>query len=1531
MPGIYTINISGQCWGWRFNYGGDRLKIIEISQWGSLRLRNSGQYFYGCANLVLTATDAPDMTGTTTLYQAFSGCNNIGSSGNMSNWDVSSVTDMRATFANAYSFNQDVGAWDVSSVTNMLQMFYFSQDFNQHISAWDVSSVTDMSYMFTAASSFNQNISAWDVSNVRDMNNMFQGASSFNQNISAWDVSKVANMRGMFQSASSFNGNISAWNVSSVKNMYGMFLIATSFNQPIGSWDVSNVTDMGYMFQYATSFDQPIGSWVLSSLDDIRYMFYGATSFNQDLSSWDVSDVSYMGYIFYGATSFNGNLSGWDMLGVSSMGYMFCGATSFNGDIRGWDVSTVTNMIRLFQNAASFDQDISGWDVSNVGSMQEMFSGAVSFDQDIGGWDVSGVTVMTSMFEGATLSTSNYDALLIDWSSQDVYDGRTFHGGYSTYSAGPATAARLHLTTPTPTGHGWTITDGGQEPTFISKWDTALSGTSASDQVQLPLESTGNYSFAVSWGDGSSDTITAWNQAEVTHTYTSSGIYNISITGTCRGWSFNGGGDLLKLLEISQWGPLRLGNSGGYFSGCSNLNLTATDAPDLTGTTTLANTFANCAALGSTGNMSGWNVSGVTNMFGMIYGATSFNQDIGSWDVSSVTNMERMFWGAQSFNQNISAWNVSSMTNMAFMFREAASFNQSIGGWDVSSVTSMNDMFCGAIAFNQDISGWDVSSVTNMASMFYSAYSFDQDIGGWNVSSVTDMNNMFAGAQSFNQDISAWNVSSVLNMNAMFYNAIVFNQDISGWNVSSVTTMSQMFRRALVFNQDISAWDVSSVADMGLMFLETTISTANYDALLLGWSSLPLQNGVTFHAGNSIYSSAAAAAREHIVQSHGWIITDNNPAITWPADQMYSPGTEGHSVSWTITDATIGSTASYIVYRDGENINSSTWTSGSTITINVDDWAVGIHICTIIANDNNGGIASDTVMVHVFMPFLSTWNTALTSSGSSNSTTISLPLVLGGVYNFTVGWGDGISNTITAWNQAQRAHTYASPGIYNVNITGQCWDWQFANGGDRLKIVGISQWGSLRLGDSGNYFHGCSNLVLTATDAPDLTGTTNMYWAFFNCASLGSSGNMSMWDVSGVTGMGYMFFNATSFNQDICAWDVSNVISMGNMFNLATSFNQPIGAWNVSGVANIGYMFYGATSFNQDIGAWDVSNVTNMNAIFYDDPVFNQDIGAWNVSKVTSMFGVFRGASSFNQDIGAWDVSKVATMDNMFLEASAFDQDIGGWNVTSVTSMQYMFQSAVSFNQNIGAWDVSKVANMYRMFRWATSFDQNIGGWNVTSVSNMEEMFYGATLSTANYDNLLITWSQLELQIGVTFHGGNSRYNNTAARQDLIVSHSWTITDGGTNNLPVPSHPDNFSYVSGTTGHSISWTITDADNGTTASYVVYRNGNNISTGVWVNGSAITINVDGLAMGVFNLTIVVRDGYGGTGTDQVIVTVTVPTPTATSLSPAEIAGIIVIVAGIAVAVLAILLLIRKKKLRLPVKGGKQQGQKKPTTK
>jgi surface protein len=95
----------------------------------------------------------------------------------------------------------------------MTELFRES-DFNGNISQWDISKVTDMSHMFSC-SKFNGDISNWDVSNVMNMEFMFSGC-KFNGDISNWNVKMLGRIDGMFLNTN-FTGDLSNW------EPYGIF------------------------------------------------------------------------------------------------------------------------------------------------------------------------------------------------------------------------------------------------------------------------------------------------------------------------------------------------------------------------------------------------------------------------------------------------------------------------------------------------------------------------------------------------------------------------------------------------------------------------------------------------------------------------------------------------------------------------------------------------------------------------------------------------------------------------------------------------------------------------------------------------------------------------------------------------------------------------------------------------------------------------------------------------------------------------------------------------------------------------------------------------------------------------------------------------------------------------------------------------------------------------------------------------------------------------------------------------------------
>ena len=194
------------------------------------------------------------------------------------------------------------------------------------------------------------------------------------------------------------------------------------------------------------------------------------------------------------------------------------------------------------------------------------------------------------------------------------------------------------------------------------------------------------------------------------------------------------------------------------------------------------------ASVGDTGVVNGVTYTIVDSS--ILYEMNTNQEDVTVVCTTKITDMVGMFFAGTAFNQDISSWDVSNVTNMQQMFDSATSFNQDISSWDVSNVTNMRKMFFGGL-FNQDISSWDVSNVTDMAGMFLG----NPQTGAWN---------------PFNQDISSWDVGNVTTMSGMFDFNDSFNQDISSWNVSNVTRMEFMFEYT-PFNQDLSSWDVENV------------------------------------------------------------------------------------------------------------------------------------------------------------------------------------------------------------------------------------------------------------------------------------------------------------------------------------------------------------------------------------------------------------------------------------------------------------------------------------------------------------------------------------------------------------------------------------------------------------------------------------------------------------------------------------------------------------------------------------------------
>ena len=95
-------------------------------------------------------------------------------------------------------------------------------------------------------------------------------------------------------------------------------------------------------------------------------------------------------------------------------------------------------------------------------------------------------------------------------------------------------------------------------------------------------------------------------------------------------------------------------------------------------------------------------------------------------------------------------------------------------------------------------------------------------------------------------------------------------------------------------------------------------------------------------------------------------------------------------------------------------------------------------------------------------------------------------------------------------------------------------------------------------------------------------------------------------------------------------------------------------------------------------------------------------------------------------------------------------------------------------------FNLSSVTDAFAMFYGCASLT-TVPLLNLSSVTDARYMFSGVTLTTQSYSDFLINLATLSLQSGVSFHGGNSKYNPAAAiaRAYLVSNFGWTITDGG--------------------------------------------------------------------------------------------------------------------------------------------------------
>ena len=637
---------------------------------------------------------------------------------------------------------------------------------------------------------------------------------------------------------------------------------------------------------------------------------------------------------------------------------------------------------------------------------------------------------------------------------------------------------------------------------FISVWNTSISGTSNNDQITLPLTSQGSYDFTVNWGDGSNDTITQWNQSEVIHTYSSSGKYEVEITGDIEGWRFDFSGDRRKILEIKQWGSLKLGNQGNYFYGASNLQITATDILDTSGMTNFTNMFSWTESITTIPNIEQWDTSSITNMSGMFSRATLFNQPLNEWNTNSVKDMGSMFSDATSFNQPLNNWNTSSLITMQNIFNGASSFNGSVNSWDTSSVTYMPNIFRDATSFNQPLNSWDVSNVTYFGYMFNGAESFNQPLNNWDTSSTTFMSSMFGGADSFIQDISSWCVTNIGSKPFSFDENAEFE---------SLTLLQPNWGNCGRVKKFSTLWN-------------TSINGSSNDNQI----TLPLISEGTY----DFTVKWGDGGNDTITQWNESVITH-----TYSSQGVYEVNITGDIEGWMFNNT-----------GDSNKILEIKQWGPLRLSENQEGAFTGASNLTISATDifNTTGVTNFTKMFSLAssitsIPTINYWDTSKVKDTSSmfngvssfnqslDNWDVSNVKNMGGMFGSAESFNQNISSWDTS-NATNMRYMFASTSNFNQPLNS--WD--------------VSNVKNMR----GMFYGSAYNQSLNNWDVSNVEDMRAMfYFAIFNQP-------LDNWNTSSVTNMVQMFYSAQKFNQNISTWCVEQIGSQPVQFDYNAGFED---------------------------------------------------------------------------------------------------------------------------------------------------------------------------------------------------------------------------------------------------------------------------------------------------------------------------------------------------------------------------------------
>ncbi len=238
------------------------------------------------------------------------------------------------------------------------------------------------------------------------------------------------------------------------------------------------------------------------------------------------------------------------------------------------------------------------------------------------------------------------------------------------------------------------------------------------DSTTLLMPTSGTNNYEIDWGDDSVETITSTNPS---HTYDTSGTYQVSITGTCPIIRAYGAGVFQSyLVSVDQWGDLGFTQLNEMFLNCTNLASLPSTGSIYPGTTTEAYyMFNGCTSLTTIPSNLFKNCTDITTVSGCFQECTSLTSIPNNlfYYCSSMLDYSYIFYKVPSLEYPTNLFNTSYLsiaTGFEYAFYESSESNSWTGTaqeiWNYSTPETYNNCFTNQTSLDNysdaETAGW---------------------------------------------------------------------------------------------------------------------------------------------------------------------------------------------------------------------------------------------------------------------------------------------------------------------------------------------------------------------------------------------------------------------------------------------------------------------------------------------------------------------------------------------------------------------------------------------------------------------------------------------------------------------------------------------------------------------------------------------------------------------------------------------------------------------------------------------------------